>query len=109
LHHRDQLTFEIASGNRVVRLQRFKSCEPVALGDPEGFYDLPCRPVGHSDVTNMTVLHERIQCSQSFFHGCCRVEPVNLVQVDVVELQALQALLGGIEQMHPRSTPAVGP
>ena len=56
------------------------------LGDAKRLDDLPCGPVGDADMANETLLHQMIKRADCFFDRRRRVEAVNLIQIDMVEL-----------------------
>ena len=53
------------------------------------------------------MLNERIERLELLLHRCHVVEAVQLVEVDMVGAEALQAVLGGLEKMVPRRPAAV--
>jgi hypothetical protein len=93
LQHRDQLALEVAAGDRVVGLQALEARQAEPLGNAERLRDLPGRPVRNADVAHMAVLHQGVERAHRFLDRRRRIEAVDLVQVDVIELQALQARL----------------
>src|SRR4029077_20148950 len=93
LQHRDQLALEVAAGDRVIRLQALEARQAEPLGNDERLRDLPGRPVRNADVAHMAVLHHGVERTHRFLERRRWIEAVDLVQVDVIELQALQARL----------------
>ncbi|MNS93998.1 hypothetical protein D3C72_1281990 [compost metagenome] len=53
------------------------------------------------------MLHQVIQRPHRFLHGCRRVEAVDLIEVDMIELQARQALLDAVDDVKARVAPGV--
>jgi len=60
-----------------------------------------------TDLAHQTLSNQSVKCADSFLDRRGRVEAVNLVQVDVIELQPLQAALHAVEDVAARRTPAV--
>jgi hypothetical protein len=56
----------------------------------------------------MAVLDECVERAHRFFDRRGRIEAVNLVQVDVIELQALEARLDAVHDVVARGTARVG-
>jgi hypothetical protein len=48
---------------------------------------------GHADVSNVTGLHDVVECLHGLLNRCIVVEAMALENVDVVKLEALQAVL----------------
>ena len=62
------------------------------------------RPVGHADVAGLAALHHRVQRLQRLVERGGRVVAVQLVEVDVVGLEALQRGVYGVQDVlaaHP--------
>jgi hypothetical protein len=99
--HRHDLPFQVTAGEAVIGLQRDDGREAAHLGDADGLHHLPRGPVRQAEITDMAVLHERVERLQRFLDRGRRVEAVDLVEVDMVELQALQARLRLVHDMAP--------
>ncbi len=56
----------------------------------------------------MALLHQGVQCLQSFLDRCGRVKTVDLVQVNIIRLQARQARLAFAHYMAAGSTTGIG-
>ena len=106
--HRHDLALQVAAGDGVVGLQALEPGQAEALGDAQGLHDLPGGPVGHADIADVAVLHEGVQGADGFLDGRRRVEAVHLVEVDVIELQALEAGLHRADEVQARVAAAVG-
>src|SRR5215472_1993444 len=104
LQHRHELALEVAAGDRVVRLQALEAREAEPLGDAERLHDLPGRPVGDADVADVAVPDHRVERAHRLLDRRRRIEAVDLVEVDVVELQALQARLQPGDDVAARRT-----
>src|SRR4029077_647583 len=85
--HGNDVSFEIAAGDRVISLKRVESGQVPQFGDAEGFGDLPCLQVGAADVSDLTLSDESIERAQSLFDRSDIVVSVDLVQVNMVSLQ----------------------
>lgn len=67
------------------------------------------RPVRNADVAHVPLLHRGIQRRQRLFDRRRRIEAVQLVEIDMIELQAAQALFhaahdviaGAAARVHP--------
>src|SRR3981081_1313719 len=79
--------FEIAAGDRVISLKRVESGQVPELGDAEGFGDLPCLPIGATDVADLSLLHQRVESAERLFDRGHGIVAMDLVQCDMVGLQ----------------------
>ena len=107
--HRHDLAFQVAPGHRVVGLQRFEARQAQPLGDAQRLDDLPGRPVGDADVAHVALAHQLVERAHGLLDRRGRVEAVDLVQVDVLELQPLQAGLDAVEDVAARRAARVRP
>jgi hypothetical protein len=90
-------TFEVAAGDGVVGLQGVDGCEVLELGYACGFHDAPGVPVGDADVADLAMLDEGVEGTEGLFKGSNEVGAVDLVEVDVVGVEALE---GGFDGVH---------
>ena len=98
---RDYVALEVAAGDGVVGLQGVEAGEVFEFGDAEGFGDLPGEPIGDADVTDFALLDESIEGAEGLFDGGDEVVAVDLVEVDVVGLEAAEA---GVDGVHDVTT-----
>ena len=84
----DDVALEVAAGDGVVGLEGIEAGEVFELGDGEGFGDLPGEPVGDADVADFALLDEGVEGAEGLFDGGDGVVAVDLVEVDVVGLEA---------------------
>src|SRR6185369_11128928 len=98
----NDVAFQIASGDRVISLQRVEPSEVFEFRDAERLRDLPGVPVRTTDVTNLALAHENVERVQRLLDGRDRIVGVNLVEIDVVRLQAAQTSLHRVENMSAR-------
>ena len=76
------------------------SAEP--LGHAERLGDLPRRPVRDADVSHQPLLDQRVERTQRLLHRRGDVESVHLVEIDMIELEPLQAGLDGLHDVIAR-------
>jgi len=69
----------------------------VALGDAEGAGELPGVHGGGADIAGLTHLHDVVQRFQRLFDRGVIVPAMNLVEVDVIGAEALEA---GVDLNH---------
>jgi len=99
---RHDFTFEIATGKRVVALRRHDLGEVQALAVPQRAGHLPGRPVRDADIADQALPHESVEGREAFLNRGHGVGAVELVEVDVIDLEALQACLDAVENVPPR-------
>ena len=68
-------------------------------GDAVGFGDLPRVKVGTAEVADLAGTDQVIGSAERFLDRRVRIGAVELVEVDVVEAQALEAFLGGFDDV----------
>src|SRR6202050_2325650 len=105
---RHQFPFVFASDERVVRLMSDVARPAVAFADVERFHEVPTGKIGAADIANLAALHEIVQRAQSFFDGSECIEPVHLIQVNVIGFQTAQAGFASGNQMMARGADFIG-
>ena len=95
----DDVALEVAAGDGVVGLEGVEAGEVFELGDAEGFGDLPGEPVGDADVADFALLDEGVEGAEGLFDGGDGVVAVDLVEVDVVGLEAAEAGFDGVHDV----------
>ena len=108
LQERDDLAFELPSSERIKGLRAAESFEALCPGDSQRLHHLPSREVGAADVTHFAAAHEVVERAQRVVEARQRVEPMDLIEVDVVRAQPRQAGLDGLENMKARESDLVG-
>jgi|SRR5580704_22928 hypothetical protein len=68
---------------------------------------MPAGKVGARDVTDFAAFDESVERLKSFFDGRERVEAVHVVDVDVVDAEAAEAVFAGLNQMMARGAEVV--
>src|SRR5712664_4408027 len=101
--------FEIAAGDRVIRLKRVEPGQVPELGDAEGFGDLPCLPIGAADVADLSLLHQGVESAKRLFERGHGIIAVDLVQVDMVGLQTAETSLDAVHNVAARSSDIIPP
>ncbi len=104
---RHDVALEVAPGERVVGLQGVEAGEVLELGDAERLGYLEGLPVRDADVTDFALLDEGIESTKGLFDGGDGVVAVDLVEVDVVGLEAAQAGFDGVHDVASRSADIV--
>ena len=95
----DDVALEVAAGDGVVGLEGVEAGEVFELGDGEGLGDLPAEPVGDADVADFALLDEGVEGAEGLFDGGDGVVAVDLVEVDVVGLEAAEAGFDGVHDV----------
>ena len=88
---------QIPTRHGVVRLNAFKPRAVLFVRYRQSLHDLPRGHIAQSDVAHFARAHHVVEGGQHLFQGRDGVIAMELVQVDMVELEALQA---GIELVH---------
>ena len=99
---RQHLVLDHPKQQVVARLDAVEAGEAVRVAGPEGVTQLPGREVGAADVAHLARLDQCVQGAQRLLNGRVRVGRVDLVQVNVVGLQAAQAVLAGAQDVLAR-------
>ena len=99
---RHQLPFEVAADERIISLMGHVARPAVAVGHGQRFHQMPARKVRAADVANLAGPDQSVQRVERFLDGRQRVEPVKLIQIDVVGSQPAQAGLERFQQVKPR-------
>ncbi len=76
--------------------------------DAECLHDVPAGIVGAADIAHLALAHERIERFHGFLEWRLTVPFMNLVKVDHVGLQTLQARLAGVDQVMARQASVIG-
>ena len=71
----------------------------MPLADAQSESDLPGRIVGAADVTHLALSHQAVERFERFVLRSIGVGRVSLVEIDVIGLQAAQAVLGGFQDV----------
>ena len=74
----------------------------ILVRDGQRLHQVPSGKVRARDVTDLPALYEIIQRIENFFDGSERVEAVQVIDVDVIGAQPLQARLTGRDQVIAR-------
>src|SRR6202030_3587085 len=109
LQQGNDFPFEIAAGDRAIRLNRVESGQLPELADPKGFGDLPCLPIGAADVADLSLLHQGVESAKRLFDRGHGIVAMNLVQIGVVGLQAAETGLYGVHNVAARSADVISP
>src|SRR3984957_15657540 len=109
LQQGNDFPFEIAAGDRVISLKRVESGQVPELADAEGFGEFPCLPVGAADVADLSLLHQGVESAKRLFNRGHGIVAMNLVQIDVVGLQAAETGLHTVHNVAARSPDVIPP
>lgn len=99
---------QFTRGDIVIALIDAEFLQPKALRDPQRLRQLPGRVVGDPDIANFPGADQRIQRAQGILQRGARIEPVKVIDIDIIGLQPLQAGLDGIDDMVARRPSAFG-
>src|SRR5690606_7868221 len=86
----------------VEMLRRYQRFIASARRDTVGAGDLPAIPVGAADVAHLAGADQIVHGAQRFLQWRERIGPMELVEVDEVGAEPLEALLAGLDQMLAR-------
>src|SRR6202166_4686656 len=109
LQQGNDFPFEIAAGDRVISLKRVESGQDPELADAKGFGEPPCLPVGAADVADLSLMHQGVESSKRLFDRGHGIVAMNLVQIDVVGLQAAETGLYSVHNVAARSPDVIPP
>src|SRR5699024_6318416 len=89
----------------VLRLVGDEAVEAHLIGDLEGFLDLVCAPLGDPHVEDLALTDEVVEGPEGLLERCGVVEPVRLVQVQVVGADTAQGVLGTADDVLTGQAP----
>ena len=81
---------------------------PVAIGNGQGFHEMPAGEVGAARVPNLPGAHQVVQRAHGLFDGRRCVEGMELEKVDVVGAKAAQAGFYSMNQVKARGADIIG-
>ena len=99
---RHDLALEVAAGDRIIGLHGLEAGKALALGDAQRLGDAPGLPVGDADIAHLAAGDEIVERSKRLVDRRYRVGAVQLVKIDMVELQPLEAALDRIHDVAAR-------
>ena len=106
---RQHLPFFLAVDEVVVVLHRHEARPAVALGDLQHLRELPGVHARRADVARLAGPHDVVQRFQGLLDRRVRVEPVDLVEVDVVGPEPSEGGVDGLEQVLAGQAAVVRP
>src|SRR5271170_1886831 len=101
--------FEVAACDRVIGLNRLKPRVAALVRDAERLHDLPSGEVGAANRPHEATRHAVVERPQRLFERGDGIEAVDLVEVDMVEPEPLQARADLIHDMAARQADRVRP
>ena len=96
---RHQLPFIFAADEGVVDLMADVAGPAVTLGNRERLHEMPAGKIGAGDVADFAAFDEGVERFESFFDGREGVEGMHVVDVDVIDAEAAEAVFAGLDQM----------
>ena len=99
---RDQLVFGLARLQRVVDLLRHERDAAFAARDLERLHHVPAGEVGAADVAHLARAHERVERLERLLERRQPVPLVDLIEVDDVGAQPLEARFAGADEVPAR-------
>jgi hypothetical protein len=105
---RHQFPFVFACDQRVVDLMAGVARPAVSLGNRERLHEMPSGKIGARDITDFSGFDESVEGRQSFFDRREGVEPVHVIDVDVVDGEAPETVLAGSNEVMARGADIVG-
>ena len=91
LEQRNHLAFQLAAGQRVKRLRAPKPFESLFARNRKRLHQLPRREIRAADVANLAGVHQIVEGAKRILEVRERIEPMDLIEVDVVGAEPLQA------------------
>src|SRR5258705_12954751 len=104
---RNEFALEVATGDGVVGLERIEAGEILELGDAQGLGDLPGLPVRDADVADLALGDEGVKSAKSLFDRGDGGVRMDLVEIDVVCLEAAKAGFNGIHNVSTRGADVI--
>ena len=86
----------------VARLHRRHARKVLHFGTADGARKPEAHPVGHADIARLAGAHDRVERFQRFVERRRRIEAVQLIEIDIVRLEALQRRVDGIQDVLAR-------
>jgi hypothetical protein len=96
---REHLTLYLAEQQVVARLNRVEPGEPERFAAPDGTDQLVGQKIRTSDVADLSLMDEIIERTERFVDRGRWIEPMQLIEVDVVGLQAAQGCVDCVENV----------
>jgi hypothetical protein len=96
---RYDFAFDVAAGHRVVHLQALEARKILLVRDPQRLGDLPGRQIAQPEVAHFSRTHAVVQCIEGFLERREWIAAMNLVKVDVIDLQALEARIHALHDV----------
>ena len=98
---RDRVALDVASRQRVVGLRALEALEAPPLRYAQRLHQLPGLEVRAADVAHLARADQVGQRAQRLVDGGLGVGAVDLVEVDAVGAEPLQARLAGLDDVQP--------
>ena len=99
---REHLTLYLAEQQVVARLHRVEPGQPERLAAPDGADQLVGEEIRTPDVADLALMDEIVERAERLVdRGLC-IEPMQLIEIDVVGLQATQGRVNGVEDVPSR-------
>ena len=105
---RDQLPLDAPVQQVVGRLFRNEAVETELLGGPQRLDQLPACESGGTDVADLARPDEIVECAQRLVDRGVRFGPVDLVEVEMVGAEPLQARFGLAHDVAPGAAAQIG-
>src|SRR5262249_52374667 len=106
---RYQLVFRLARLQRVVDLLAYEALAMLALADAERLHEMPAGIVRAADIADEAAPDQAVEGFQRFLQRRLAVPLMDLVEIDDVGAQPLQARLAGADQVIARQAAVVRP
>ena len=107
LDQRNRLALELASSQRIVRLRAPEALEMLLPRHRQRLHQLPGGQIRAADVAHLAGAHEIVERAQRVFDVRQRVGAVNLIEVDVVGAEPLQARFDRLDDVQARQADVV--
>src|SRR5262249_48234105 len=106
---RDDLALDVATGDGVVDLRALESRPAVGLREGDGLHRVPGGQVAEAHVTYLPGADDVVESANGLLDRRRHIDAVDLVEVDVVEAEPLQATVDAREDVRPRQADLVRP
>src|SRR3984885_11262633 len=105
---RHQLLLVVTTNHGIIDLMPDIAGPSILIRDGQRLHQMPAGEIGTGDVAHLAAAHQGVQGIERLLHRRERVESVEMVDVDVVGSQALEAGLTGMHQVQPAGADIVG-
>src|SRR5947209_18766188 len=108
LAQRQNFVFNMPLNKRILWLQRHDALEPVKRTDMQTLHQLPGGEIGDAKVAHLALVDQVGERRKGLFQGSRAIPAVNLIQINILRPQSLEAGFASLDDMFTRSSYIVG-